>query len=83
MTEQEMVVVQGGRDSNPGAELLGSEDATTCHIVCLVERHSRTAALAHLGTSADVSLDKFVFDTPSFADPHLFQMGPDPSLQLA
>jgi len=50
VTEQEMVVVRGGRESNPGAELLGSEDATTCHIVCLVERHSRTAALAHLGT---------------------------------
>ncbi len=69
MTEQEMVVVRGGRESNPGADLLGSEDATTCHIVCLVERHSRTAALAHLGTSADVSLDQFVFESPSGVDP--------------
>jgi hypothetical protein len=47
-----MAVVRGGGAIGTacGLDIIGSEDATTCHIVFLVHRDSGTAAVAHLGT---------------------------------
>ena len=54
VAENEMVAMTQ-MTSSSRLELVGSEDATTCHLVLLLDRGSATAALAHL--SRDTTYD--------------------------
>lgn len=55
VAQKEMVAVRVGEQ----LELVGSEDATTCHIVLLVHRDTNTAALAHLDSCDESDFEDF------------------------
>lgn len=66
VTQKEYAVV---RSDDQNISVVGTDDATTCHIVVLINREESTACLAHIDSTDDFdNLSKMVLDSIGHQD---------------